>query len=116
MERQRSALKIPFAADAEVAPESSPGATIPARVKEISLQGCYIETPAPYNLDTMVIVKIFAPGKYFEAKATVISVNPASGMGLMFRETKPNFRAVLQHWLLNGMKKNTEDDAGSLLG
>jgi hypothetical protein len=30
-------------------------------------------------------------------------------MGIMFRETKPNFRAVLQHWLLNGMRKNEED-------
>jgi len=116
VEHQRSALKIPFVADAEVAPEGSPGTTIPARVKEISLQGCYIETPAPYNLGTMVIVKIFAPGKYFEAKATVISVNPASGMGLMFRETKPNFRAVLQHWLLNGMRKHSGQDGSALLG
>jgi hypothetical protein len=57
-----------------------------------------------------VLVKIFAPGKYFEAKATVISVNPASGMAIIFRETKPNFRAVLQHWLLNGMRKNDESD------
>jgi hypothetical protein len=109
VELQRSALKIPFVADAEVAPEDSPGATITARVREISLQGCYLETPAPYNLETLILVKIFAPGKYFEAKATVISVNPASGMGIMFRETKPNFRAVLQHWLLNGMRKNEED-------
>jgi hypothetical protein len=108
MERQSSTLKIPFVADAEIAPESSPGATISARVREISLQGCYLETPAPYNLQTLVLVKIFAPGKYFEAKAKVISVNPASGMGVMFRETKPNFRAVLQHWLLNGIRK-TED-------
>jgi hypothetical protein len=110
VEHERSALRIPFVADAEVAPESSPGATIPARVREISLQGCYLETPAPYNLHTSVLVKIFAPGKYFEAKATVISVNPASGMAIIFRETKPNFRAVLQHWLLNGMRKNDESD------
>lgn len=110
MERERRALRIPFVADAEVAPENSPGATIPARVREISLQGCYLETPAPYNLDTPVLVKIFAPGKYFEAKATVISVNPASGMAILFCETKPNFRAVLQHWLLNGMRKNDESD------
>jgi PilZ domain len=111
VERERSALRIPFVADAEVAPESTPGATIPARVKEISLQGCYLETPAPYNLETQVLVKIFTPGKYFEAKATVISVRPAAGMGITFRETKPNFRAVLQHWLLSGMRKNGEDGA-----
>jgi hypothetical protein len=115
VELQRSALKIPFVADAEVAPENSPGATITARVREISLQGCYLETPAPYDLQTLVLVKIFSPGKYFEAKATVISVNPASGMGIMFRETKPNFRAVLQHWLLNGMRKN-EKGGDSTLG
>jgi hypothetical protein len=116
VEQQRNALKIPFVADAEVAPENTPGATISARVKEISLQGCYLETPAPYNLQTMVLVKIFAPGKYFEAKAKVISVDPASGMGILFRETKPNFRAVLQHWLLHGIRKNREDNEPSLLG
>ena len=110
MEGQRNVLKIPFVADAEVAPESSPGATISARVREISLQGCYLETPAPYNLHTPILVKIFAPGKYFEAKAQVISVNPASGMAILFRETKPNFRAVLQHWLLNGIRKSQQDD------
>jgi hypothetical protein len=53
-------------------------------------------------------MKIFTPGKYFEAKATVISVSPASGMELEFREVKPNFRVVLQHWLLTALRKDAE--------
>ena len=109
MEREGRALKYPFVADAEVAPESSPGATIPARVREISLQGCFVDTAAPFNPQTRVLVKIFAPGKYFESKATVTHVRPASGMGLAFREIKPNCRAVLQHWLLVAMRKNEEE-------
>jgi hypothetical protein len=108
MERESHALRFPFVADAEVAPESSPSATISARVRNISLLECYLDTPAPYHPQTPVLVKIFAPGKYFEAKAIVIKVHPAAGMELAFRELKPNFRAVLQHWLLAAMRKGDE--------
>lgn len=109
MEHEGRALRFPFVADAEVAPESSPSAGVSARLREISLQGCYLDIPAPFSPQTQVLVKIFTPGKYFEAKATVVYVRPASGMGLAFREVKPNFRAVLQHWLLIAMRKNDEE-------
>jgi hypothetical protein len=45
-------------------------------------------------------VKIFRSEEYFEAKAIVTCANPTLGMGLAFRDLKPDFRIVLQKWLL----------------
>ena len=51
-----------------------------------------------------MLVKIFMPGEYFEANATVAYANPALGMGLVFRDVKPHFRTVLRKWLLMAMQ------------
>ena len=109
MTQQRSTLRFPFAADAEIAPENSPRATIPARVRELGLYGCYLDTAAPFSPKTQVVVKIFTPTEYFEAKATVIYVDPASGMGLAFRNVKPNFVGILRTWLLSAIQNKQTD-------
>jgi hypothetical protein len=106
MDQQRSTLRFPFVAAAEVAPESAPGASITVSVKELSLHGCSVDTPAPFAPHTPVLVKIFKADEYFEAKATVVYVNPALGMGLAFREVKPDFRIVMQKWLLAALQDN----------
>ena len=49
-------------------------------------------------------MKIFSSAEYFEAKATVIHAKPTMGVALAFREVKPNFRAVLQEWILEAMQ------------
>jgi PilZ domain-containing protein len=110
VDQERRGLRFLFTAAAEIAPENSPGATVATRVAELSLHGCYVETPAPFEAETRVLVKIFHSAEYFEGKATVIYVKPAMGMGLAFREVKPNFRGVLQKWILAAMhsQKNTE--------
>jgi len=102
---RRSALRFPFQADAEVAPENSPGAGISARVTQIGLYGCYLQTPSPFAAQTPVIVKIFVPGAFFECKATVAHVQEAKGMGLRFGEMKPSFRVILRAWLLDAMRQ-----------
>ncbi len=84
MEQTRQGLRFRFVAAAEIAPESSPSATIIASVKELSLHGCYVDTPAPFSPKTSVVVKIFKSDEYFEAKATVVYSHPALGMGLAF--------------------------------
>ncbi len=50
--------------------------------------------------------------KSAEAKAIVIDVKPTVGMGLAFRDLRPNFREVLQKWTLAAMhnhKKSEEE-------
>lgn len=103
---ERRTVRFSFQAGAEVAPENSPQATMSARVTQIGLYGCYMETASPFPAGTALVVKIFVPGEYFEAKATVIHVQQASGMGLAFRDVKTNFRIVLRAWLLKAMRKD----------
>ncbi len=108
MDEQRRGLRFSFSAPAEVAPESSPSGGIAARIVEVSPHGCYLDTPAPFSVQTQVLVKIFNSQEYFEAKATVIHVKPASGMGLEFREIKPHFRTILQRWIVAAMRSQKE--------
>jgi hypothetical protein len=55
-----------------------------------------------------VFVKIYYADDYFEAKGTVIYVNPAAGMGLEFRDLKPHCRIVLQKWILAALKSQSK--------
>jgi hypothetical protein len=107
MEQERRGLRFAFSAGAEIAPESSPTATVPARVTELSLWGCFLETSALFEMQRQVLVKIYESGEYFETKASVLYVRP-SGMGLVFRDVKPHYRAVLQNWVLTALNNQLE--------
>ena len=102
MDQEHRGLRFAFSARAEIAPESSPTAGVPARVTELSLRGCFLETSASFEMQLPVLLKIHHSGEYFEAEASVLYVKP-SGMGLLFREIKPHFRAVLQKWVLTAL-------------
>ena len=82
---------------------------ITAKVSELSLNGCYVETEHPYPIGTALDVKVFTPTEFFEAQASVVYAEENTGMGIMFRETKPYYIAVLRKWLLAAMlgKKKT---------
>jgi len=100
--QQRRTPRYPFVAPAAVLPEN--GAPTGGNVKELSLYGCYLDATSTLAPRTKVLVKIFVPGEYFEANATVAYANPALGMGLVFRDVKPHFRSVLRKWLLMAMQ------------
>jgi hypothetical protein len=104
MDQEHRGLRFAFSASAEIAPESSPTAFVSGRVTELSLRGCFLETSASFELQRPVLLKIFHSGEYFEAPASVLYVKP-SGLGLVFREVKPHFRAVLQKWVLAALDK-----------
>src|SRR6266576_1824112 len=65
-----------------------------ARVKELSLNGCYVDTQSPYPLGASLAIKLFTETEFFEAQASVIYSQADQGMGLMFRETKPYYLLV----------------------
>jgi hypothetical protein len=108
MDQDRRGFRFLFDAAAEVAPESSPSATVSVRVTEISLHGCYLETLAPFAELTPVFVKLFYEDEYFEAKATVVYVKPALGMGVQFRDIKPPCRIILQKWILAALQNRSK--------
>jgi hypothetical protein len=107
MDKEHRGLRFPFTASAEIAPESSPTAVVPAHVTELSLRGCFLETSASLEMRRAVLVKIFNSGEYFEAPASVLYIKP-SGLGLVYRDIKPHFRAVLQKWVLAALDKQSE--------
>jgi hypothetical protein len=111
VEQKRRGLRIPFSAPAEVAAEGSPGAGAPAKVVELSLQGCFMELLTPFAVQTKLRVKIFNDEEYFEAKATVMHVRDAAGMGLAFWEIKPHFQSILQKWILAAMLEQQQADS-----
>src|SRR5580658_7061432 len=102
MDQEHRGLRFAFSASAEIAPESSPTSFVPARVRELSLRGCMLETSASFELQHPVLLKIHNAEEHFEAEASVLYVNP-SGIGLVFREIKPHFREILQKWVLTAL-------------
>src|SRR5580704_11908247 len=100
--QQRRVPRYSFVAPAAVLPEK--GAPVGGNIKELSLYGCYMDAASTLAPRTKVLVKIFMPGEYFEANATVAYANPALGLGLVFRDVKPAFRSVLRKWLLMAMQ------------
>jgi hypothetical protein len=112
MNQDRRGFRFVFNAAAEIAPETTPNATLRVRAKELSLHGCYVETPAPFAAETPVLVKIFYAEEYFEAKGTVVYVKSALGMGLTFRDMNPYCKSILQKWILAALNNQTkpEDD------
>ena len=99
MDQDHRGLRFAFSANAEIAFESSPTAFASGRATELSLRGCFLETAASFELGLPVLLKIKNSGEHFEAEASVLYLR-ASGVGLLFREIKPHFRAVLQKWVL----------------
>jgi hypothetical protein len=106
-ERRRSP-RYPFAGSIEMREGASEDKRT-ARVKELSLNGCYVDIESPYPIGSSLAIKLFTETEFFEAQASVIYSQPDQGMGLMFRETKPYYLMVLRKWLLAAMmgKKNS---------
>jgi|SRR5208282_298367 len=113
MDEERRGLRFAFSASAVIAPEGSPAVYVPAPVTELSLRGCFLGTTASFEIQGPVLVKIHNCGDEFEAEASVLYVRP-SGLGLVFREITPHFRAVLQKWVLTAL--DNQPDASQTPG
>ena len=111
-EQHRRVPRYPFSAPASVIPEA--GVPIGGNITELSLYECYLDSGAPLAPRTRVLEKIFpADGGYFEAEATVIYSNPSLGMGLVFRQVKPDLVTVLRKWLLKAMQQSQTESENS---
>lgn len=103
MEQERRKWpRYPFLASIEMREDASADKRT-ERVKELSLNGCFVEMAQPFAVGTALGVKVFTETEFFEGQASVIYSQPDQGMGLMFRETKPYYLMVLRKWLLAAM-------------
>jgi PilZ domain len=98
-EERRRTPRYPFIATAEVTDQSSHASTS-ARVTELSLRGCYLDMPNPLPVDAQINIKIYSEGKFFESTGTILYSQPNLGVGVSFREIRPQFLTVLKQWLL----------------
>ncbi len=101
---RRSGLRFRFDADSEFSVEGE-NAPVKARVSEISLKGCYIQTKTPVEQGKAVAVKIYHDGNFFEGVAKVAYAHDGQGMGVVFENAKPHFAGVLKSWLLAAMAR-----------
>jgi hypothetical protein len=70
-----------------------------ARISDLSLTGCYIDTINPLPVGTNIRVRLKLRGTSIEVPATVARVEPNMGMGVAFGELTPDQTALLEKWL-----------------
>jgi hypothetical protein len=79
-------------------------ARIEARVIEIGLNGCYLETPNPLPEGTQILVGISKGAEFLDCSATVAYSQQNRGMGIKFNNINLQFLPTLQMWLLEAMR------------
>ncbi len=74
-------------------------ARIKTQVRDLSQQGCYVDTGRPLALGTPTEVRITKGAKSFEARARVVYSQTGKGMGLMFIAVEPEQLRTLDTWI-----------------
>jgi len=95
---RRSHPRYAFTAAVEVI-TGEPGARIQTRVRDLSQQGCYVDTESPLALGTATDVLITKGATSFAARARVVSNQPRKGMGLMFTAVESEHVQTLNMWI-----------------
>jgi len=95
---RRSHPRYAFTAAVEVI-TAEPGAEIRTRVRDLSQQGCYVDTDSPLALGTATDVLITKGATSFAARARVVSNQPGKGMGLMFTAVESVHVQTLNMWI-----------------
>src|SRR5712692_263769 len=95
---RRTHPRYEFTAAVEVIAAES-GARIETRVRDLSQQGCYVDTNNALPLGTVTDVRITKGAQLFEAHARVVYSRASKGMGLVFTAIEPEQRGILETWL-----------------
>jgi hypothetical protein len=95
---RRTHPRYAFTAAAEVVANES-DARLKTQVRDLSQQGCLVDTGNPFALGTATDVRIIKGGESFEARARVVYNQPGKGMGLMFTAVEREQRATLSKWI-----------------
>jgi hypothetical protein len=97
--KQRSVCRCSLVASAEVIDLHS-GARLSARISELGLGGCYVDSLNPFPEGTLVGLRILRDQGVFETQAKVVYCDPSFGMGIAFTEMTPGQRSLLETWLV----------------
>src|SRR6266699_3878767 len=95
---RRTHPRYEFFAAAEIAASES-GPRMEIRVRDLSQQGCYVDTSDALPLGTVTDVRIIKGSQRFEARARVVYSRATKGMGLVFTTIEPDQLRILETWL-----------------
>jgi hypothetical protein len=95
---RRTNPRYAFTATAEVGAADS-SAKVKTQVRDLSQQGCYLDTETPLALGTPANVRMTKGAKSLEVQGRVVYVQPGKGMGLMFTAVKPEHGGTLDSWI-----------------
>jgi PilZ domain len=95
---RRTHPRYAFTAAVEVVAAEA-GERLKTRVRDLSQQGCYVDTDSPLALGTVTDVCITKGSNSFEARARVVYNQPGRGMGLMFTVVEPEHLGTLDTWI-----------------
>jgi hypothetical protein len=96
--KKRAVRRCQLVASAEVMERDSQ-TQLSARVSEIGLGGCYVDTLSPFPNGTLVHVRIIRDGGAFECEAKVVYVHDSFGMGIAFTNIAVDQRRLLENWI-----------------
>jgi len=95
---RRTHPRYEFVAAVEVIAAES-GTRIATRVRDLSQQGCYVDTSNALPLGTVTDIRITKGAQIFEALARVVYSRASKGMGLAFTAIEPEQRGIVETWL-----------------
>jgi hypothetical protein len=95
---RRTHPRYAFTAAVEVVARE-PGTGLKTRVRDLSQQGCYVDTDNPFALGAVTEVRITKGVESFAARARVVYNQPGKGMGLMFTAVEPKQLGTLNTWI-----------------
>jgi hypothetical protein len=72
---------------------------VAGQLSQISVKGCYVETPDTLPKNSVIQLRIVRPTETFETWARVASVRPGSGMGIVYLEVEAAQNRVLEGWI-----------------
>jgi hypothetical protein len=75
------------------------GAERQARITDLSMSGCYVDTMSPFPAGAQIRIKITHQGKSFDALARVAYSQQSMGMGVAFVKAEPDQLKTLREWL-----------------
>jgi len=96
--KKRAVRRCQLVASTEVKERESQ-TQLSARVSEIGLGGCYVDTLSPFPNGTLVHIRIIRDGGAFECEAKVVYVHDSFGMGIAFTNIAVDQRRLLENWI-----------------
>jgi PilZ domain-containing protein len=95
---RRGERRFPLSAAAEVI-EIRSQTRVTGRCSDLGAGGCYVDTFSPFTAGTLVRIHIVRGSVPFEAEGVVAYAHVPMGMGLAFKEIRPEYQKVLHSWI-----------------